>query len=130
MLHPTLRYCRRHWQPTPIDDRAVSTPGSLPPMFLPPDLTASEQQLVATITQQMLDHRAPATDVDEQAVRHEAAQIAAEMIYESRGVAAAAGGPPSPAPDSGYHQRMRRALDRERDLQRLEGDEMDQPPDH
>jgi hypothetical protein len=53
-------------------------------MFLPKDLTASEEDLVASVTRELLNRRCPSTSEEEQAVRYEAAQVAAEMIWEAR----------------------------------------------
>src|SRR5262245_24745251 len=72
-------YCRRHRPSMPLP-----APGSDPTMFLPLDLTTSEQNLVASVTRQMLEHRRPVGTDEERLVRHEATQIAAEMIFEAR----------------------------------------------
>jgi hypothetical protein len=53
-------------------------------MFLPLDLTSSEQDLVDSVTRQLLDHRRPVGTDEVRVVRHEATQIAAEMIFEAR----------------------------------------------
>jgi hypothetical protein len=130
---PTPPYCRRHrrTKTARYETPALSPSGSQALMFLPPELTPSEQELVGTITRQLLEHRAPSTTDDEQAVRYEAAQIAAEMIYETRG-AETTSDPQAPEAvdraDNGYHQRMRETLERQRQLQELEAAEMDEPP--
>jgi hypothetical protein len=94
-------------------------------MFLPADLTTSEQEFVATITTQLLAHRCPSTPAEQQAVRHEAAQVAAEMIYEARAASAPQEDPAETEPETGYHQRLRRTLEREREIAALEQAEMD-----
>src|SRR6266508_4496808 len=79
-----LRYCQSHRRATTGRWRAQPCTGSVVSMFLPQDLTTTEQELVASITSQLLAGRSPSTAAEETTVRHEAAQVAAEMIWEAR----------------------------------------------
>jgi hypothetical protein len=102
----------------------------VPPMFLPPDLTTSERALVDSLTKQLLDHRRPSTPAQEKAVRHEAVQVAAEMIFEARAASLAQspghdGDEQDEEPESGYHDRISRTLRRGREISQLEAAEMD-----
>lgn len=54
-------------------------------MFLPNDLTETEKTLVATIARQLEADRAPQNDSERRSLRLQAQEIAAEMIWESRG---------------------------------------------
>lgn len=89
-------------------------------MFLPHDLTSAEQGLVDSMTRQMLDHRRPTGADQEQVVRHEAAQIAAEMIFEARAARQTQGTnrdqdePAEAIPDTGYHRRLLRMAEMDR----------------
>lgn len=102
-------------------------------MFLPPDLTSSERDLVETLTIQLLAHRCPSSPAEEQAVRHEASEVAAEMIFESRAATLASAvvdnedvtdGTDEDL-ESGYLRRLRRTLERDQEISRLEAAEMD-----
>jgi hypothetical protein len=100
-------------------------------MFLPNDLSSSEQELVATVTRQMLEHRRPSTPEEEQAVRHEAAQVAAEMIQESR-ASHRADDPEDTdleeaTAESGYHQRLLALRKANLAAQEMEDAEADEP---
>ena len=96
--------------------------------FLPADLTVDEKQLVATITRQLLAARNPRDAAQEQAVRLEAAQMAAETIWEAR-AALQPGTPSEDEPDSGYHQRLRRTLQRTQEIARQEAIDSETPQD-
>jgi hypothetical protein len=92
-------------------------------MFLPSDLTTTEEDLVATVTRQLLARRRPANQVEETAVRHEAAQVAAEMILAARAETTSPedGGLPA----TGYHAWLADLRARERRLQDEEAAEID-----
>jgi hypothetical protein len=93
-------------------------------MFLPKDLNSSEEELVATVTRQLIAHRRPATPAQEQAVKQEAAQVAAEMIQEARALQQ----PADPDQDddrglaetSGYHRRLAKLLETNEAIQEME----------
>jgi hypothetical protein len=103
-------------------------------MFLPKDLTSSEEDLVAQVTRELLAHRCPSTPAETDAVTQEAAQVAAEMIWQAR-----AGRQPTNRPDgqdeaeglaesSGYHQRLAKLLETNLAIQELEDQEADEGP--
>ena len=101
-------------------------------MFLPQDLTTSEQELVAAVTSQLLDHRSPSTTAEERAVRHEAAEVAAEMIWEARRQSQASDEYDNEDLDedleqSGYHQRLARLREANLAIQDAEDEEADRP---
>ena len=101
-------------------------------MFLPQDLTTTEQELVASVTSQMLAGRSPSTAAEETAVRHEAAQVAAEMIWEARRQDRMSDeyDDQEVAEDleqSGYHQRLARLRATNRAIQEAEDEDTDQP---
>jgi hypothetical protein len=99
-------------------------------MFLPQDLTTSEQELVAAVTSQLLDHRSPSTTAEERAVRHEAAEVAAEMIWEARRQSQASDedeGLDEDLEQSGYHQRLARLREANLAIQDAEDEEADRP---
>jgi hypothetical protein len=100
-------------------------------MFLPPDLTTAEQELLATVTNQLLAHRSPSTPADEQAVRHEAAQVAAEMIWEARAQQQMEDpeeeGLEEELAKNPYHQRLARLRAENLAIQEAEDEEADRP---
>src|SRR6266508_1384266 len=83
----TLGYCRRRHQLRPSSTAATSQPrpGSVSPMFLPQDLTPAERDLVEAVTRDLIARRSPSSPSEEEADRHEASQVAAKMILETRG---------------------------------------------
>jgi hypothetical protein len=101
-------------------------------MFLPKDLTAAEAELADTITRNLLAHRAPSTSSQEQAVRHEAAQVAAEMIWEARAATQSHSRSQEDEElerdlaDSPYHQRLARLQETARAIQEAEDTEADE----
>jgi hypothetical protein len=101
-------------------------------MFLPQDLTTSEQELVATVTSQMLARRSASTVAEEQAARLEATQVAAEMIWEARRQSQASDEYEDEdlnedLEQSGYHQRLTRLREANLAIQEAEDEEADQP---
>jgi hypothetical protein len=93
-------------------------------MFLPTDLTSGEDDLVATVTRQLLEHRRPTSPEEEKAVRHEAAQVAAEMIWAQR-AETRPGEEADDEPESEYHQFLRETIEQERRLIAEEADEIE-----
>ena len=78
-------------------------------MFLPTDMTTSEDELAATVTRQLLEHRAPTTPAEEQATRSEADQVAAEMIQAQRAETSAEAGDEG-IPETGYHALLQKLV--------------------
>ena len=101
-------------------------------MFLPSDLTADETALVATITRDLRVRRSPSTPTEEEAVRMEATQVAAEMIWEARRELTGGQDPEEEGLEeelatSPYHQRLARTRAANLALQEAEDEEADQP---
>jgi hypothetical protein len=98
-------------------------------MFLPKDLTSSEEELAASVTRQLLAHRCPSTPAEERAVRQEATEVAAEMIWEARSQHQASD-PENDDQDlvesSGYHQRLAKLLETNLAIQEMEDREADE----
>jgi hypothetical protein len=99
-------------------------------MFLPKDLTSSEEDLVAAVTRDLLANRRPSTSAEERAVRQEAAQVSAEMIQEARS-RHQTDDPEGQDLDrdlanSAYHQRLARRREANLEIQELEDREADE----
>ena len=93
-------------------------------MFLPSDLTSSEEDLAATVTRQLLAHRQPGSPEEEAAVRQEAAEVAAEMILAGRGETTSTPEDEG-TPETAYHSWLRNLVERQRQLQAEEAAEAD-----
>lgn len=100
-------------------------------MFLPNDLTAAETELVATITRQVLERRAPSTSAEETAARNEATELVAEMIWEARRQSEDYQDEDQDLEQdlatSPYHQRQAAARARNLEIQEAEDREADEP---
>ena len=100
-------------------------------MFLPNDLTASETELVASITRQVLESRSPSTSAEETAARQEATELAAEMIWEARRQSEQYEDEDQDLEQdlaqSPYHQRLAAARARNLEIQEAEDEEADRP---
>lgn len=111
------RHCRRHCLLSPAPPSRTSVP-----MFLPNDLTAAEQDLVDTVMRQLLEHRRPSSARQVEAVRHEAAQVAAEMVLEARAALGSQtadstdGDQEEEIPDTGHHRRLMQLADRDQEI--------------
>ena len=53
-------------------------------MFLPSDMTEDEKSLVAEVARNLLAAQTPTSPVERQRLRHQAEEIAAEMIWAAR----------------------------------------------
>lgn len=93
-------------------------------MFLPTDLTSGEDDLAATVTRELLERRRPASPEEETAVRHEAAQVAAELIWAQR-AETMADEEADDEPESEYHRHLRETIEMERRLMAEEADEIE-----
>jgi len=128
---PAPRRCQNHCRANPGSQPLSTQAESTVSMFLPPDLTTAEQELVATVTKQLLAHRSPSTPAEEQAVRHEAAQVAAEMIWEARGQQQMEDleeeGLGEELAKSPYHQRLARVRAENLAIQEAEDEDADRP---
>jgi hypothetical protein len=94
-------------------------------MFLPNDLTTTEEVLAASVTRQLLAHRRPASPAEEKAVRHEADQVAAEMILAARAETTRGAAEDENLPETAYHGWLRDLRDLERRLQEEEAAEIE-----
>lgn len=130
----TLGYCQqRRRSMATVRSAADPLSGSVGAMFLPKDLTSSEEDLVAQVTRELLAHRCPSTPAETDAVTQEAAQVAAEMIWQARARQQTTDpdnqdGDEGLAESSGYHQRLAKLLETNRAIQELEDQEADEGP--
>lgn len=100
-------------------------------MFLPQDLTRAERDLVEAVTLDLIARRCPSSPSEEEAVRHEASQVAAEMILETRGQSQAPTdedeGLEAELASSPYHQRLARLRAENLALQEADDEEAARP---